>query len=98
METSNIILYENCKLKPEKNFMADNISDFLNDCTSNLVVANQQYIKHNLNLEVKLISPEYPSGLSLSYNQGKNYNYYVRVFLKKSRNAYVNNAERHSVH
>ena len=55
--------------------MADNISDFLNDCTSNLVVANQQYIKHNLNLEVKLISPEYPSGLSLSYNQGKNYNY-----------------------
>lgn len=75
METSNIILYENCKLKPEKNFMADNISDFLNDCTSNLVVSNQQYIKHNLNLEVKLISPEYPSGLSLSYNQGKNYNY-----------------------
>lgn len=75
METSTIILYADCKLKPEKNFMADNISDFLDDCSTSLTKYNQQYIKHGLNIEVKLITPQDPSGLSLSYNKGINYNY-----------------------
>lgn len=51
--TSTLILYLNSKIYPNKNFKVDDISTYLATLT-NLTISDFQYVKHSMNLEVKV--------------------------------------------
>lgn len=69
---NKLTLYRNCKITEEKNFQVDNITDYLTSIGSTkLTFDNFQYIKQDLDVEVKIpLSQDY-----LEANITNNYNY-----------------------
>ena len=57
MSTSTINIYKNSLIRPEKNFMVDNISTYLATLTK-FTRTEFQYIKHALELEIKIDSDQ----------------------------------------
>lgn len=69
MSSSNVTLYIT-KIYPSKNFAIDSISTYLTSC-SKIILTNFQYIKHALNVEIKINREQ----ANLEYLYGNNYNY-----------------------
>ena len=57
IELSEIVLYENCAIMPEKNFKVDDLEDYLATLTS-FPYSSAQIIKHNLDLTIKITKQE----------------------------------------
>lgn len=53
MATSQIVIYETKKVTPEKNFLVEDIDSYLSTVPS-LAFGNFQYIKHSLELQIKV--------------------------------------------
>lgn len=72
--TSTITLYNSCKILPNKAFIVDDISDYLGtftEGTNKKTIANFQYIKHALNIDIKLDL----SQIYLNPSSANDYNY-----------------------
>lgn len=52
--TSTLKIYKSSNISPRKNFIIDSISDYLATLADTLTITNFQFIKHELNLEIKV--------------------------------------------
>lgn len=68
--TSAVVLYKNSKILPEKNFKVDSLADYLATLTA-VSVSDFQYIKHSLNLTIKVQR----SQTDLDFISDNNFNY-----------------------
>ena len=57
MATSVLTLYEKCELTPEHNYIIDDFATYLNSLTKT-VINDFQYVKHNLDIELKVSLPQ----------------------------------------
>lgn len=70
MAISQLTLYKNCKIVPERRIKVERLEDYLAGL-QNIYINNFQYIKHSLNLEIKIDRNQ--TGLLIK--QSENYNY-----------------------
>lgn len=69
--TSTLILYKDTRLTPERNFIVEDISDYLLTISTKLTISDFQFQRHQLEMEIKV-------DLSQSYQEYQttyNYNY-----------------------
>lgn len=68
---STLKIYKDCQILPEKNFCVDYIETYLATLTGTLTITDFQYVKHELNLVIKIDK----SQAYLEYNKDDNFNY-----------------------
>ena len=86
---STLILYKQCKIEFGKNFMVDDISDYLSGLTK-ITIDNFQYQKHNLELEIKIDQYQY----GLEALPDNNYNYVsIQNFTQEDEEHTVQNGK-----
>lgn len=83
MSTSTVKLYKDTKIYPKKNFHVDSIANYLATFTP-LTISDFQYIKHNLNLEIKVSQDQVWQEALSTYN----YNYCSIKNSDSSRTVY----------
>ena len=73
MSHSTLNFYKNTPILPEKNFMVDNLPLYLSQYSTDnkFTISNFQYIKHSLNLEIKIDSAQ--SNLEFLLSNAWNY-------------------------
>lgn len=67
---SELTLYQDSKIIPERNFIVESLSDYLSTL-EDIVIEDFQYVKHSLDLTLKISKSQY----FLEYDSNHNYNY-----------------------